>query len=156
MGHTGRTASTTGRLLERKKSGLLSKAVVRRTPTTNARTLRRLTPSKWPILFATTSQRRNATTFLTRSVRVSPSPSVGRSHKRVPVRISKSIPKKVCDTVGSHHHQDFFPVPAVPVQGLVPAATLPVQTTLAPVPEDVINRNEEPTFAFANGNSVEG
>jgi len=77
-------------------------------------------------------------------------------HKRVPVRISKSIPKKVCDTVGSHHHQDFFPVPAVPVQGLVPAATLPVQTTLAPVPEDVINRNEEPTFAFANGNSVEG
>jgi len=73
-------------------------------------------------------------------------------HKRVPVRISKSIPKKVCDTAGSH--QDFFPVPAVPVQGLVPAATLPVQTTtLAPV--DIINRNDEPTFAFSNDNSVE-
>merc|ERR1712183_609443 len=73
-------------------------------------------------------------------------------HKRVPVRISKSIPKKVCDTVGSH--QDFFPVPAVPVQGLVPAATLPVQpTTLAPV--DIINRNDESTFAFSNDNSVE-
>merc|ERR1711902_68321 len=69
-------------IVGKEKSGLLSKAVVRRTPTTNARMLRRLTPSKWPILFATTSQRRNATTFLTRSVRVSPSPSVGRSLKR--------------------------------------------------------------------------
>jgi len=74
-------------------------------------------------------------------------------HKRVPVRISKSIPKKVCDTAGSH--QDFFPVPAVPVQGLVPTPVLPVQTTtLAPV--DIINRNDEPTFAFSNDNSVAG
>merc|ERR1712117_96875 len=74
-------------------------------------------------------------------------------HKRVPVRISKSIPKKVCDTAGSH--QDFFPVPAVPAQGLVPAPVLPVQTTtLAPV--DIINRNDEPTFAFSSDNSVAG
>merc|ERR1712141_95625 len=74
-------------------------------------------------------------------------------HKRVPVRISKSIPKKVCDTAGSH--QDFFPVPAVLAQGLVPAPVLPVQTTtLAPV--DIINRNDEPTFAFSNDNSVAG
>merc|ERR1712014_334752 len=74
----------------------------------------------------------------------------------VPEKKCHYVPDQVCKSVGSHHHQDFFPVPAVPVQGLVPAATLPVQTTLAPVPEDVINRNEEPTFAFANGNSVEG
>jgi len=43
----------------------------------------------------------------------------------------------------------------VPVQGLVPTPVLPVQTTtLAPV--DIINRNDEPTFAFSNDNSVAG
>jgi len=74
-------------------------------------------------------------------------------HKRVPVRISKTVPKKVCDTAGSH--QDFFPVPAVPVPAVVPAPLLPVQpATVAPV--DIINRNEEPTFAFSNVNTVEG
>jgi len=73
-------------------------------------------------------------------------------HKKVPVRVSKTVPKKVCDT--GHHDHHLVPVPAVPVAGLVPAATLPVITS-TPTPADIFIRNEEPTFAFSNGNTLD-
>merc|ERR1711988_572164 len=69
-------------------------------------------------------------------------------HKRVPVRVSKTIPKEVCDTgYGDHSlvpEQEFLPVPAVPV----------LITTQPPL-TDVINRNDQPSFAFSSGNSLD-
>merc|ERR1712183_886767 len=60
--------------------------------TTNVTMLRRLTPSKLPTLFVTRFQRRNVTTFLSRSVRVSHSPSAGRSLKRFAGCSTKECP----------------------------------------------------------------
>merc|ERR1712038_447744 len=76
-------------------------------------------------------------------------------HRRVPIRVSKTIPKKVCETGDVDHvvpEHDFRPVPAVPVH--VPA--IPVTTTQTPTTlTDILNRNDEPTFAFAGGNSLD-
>merc|ERR1712079_920296 len=71
-------------------------------------------------------------------------------HKRVPVRVSRKVPKKVCNVPGqttvTHTHpvHEFVPapVPAVPV----PATTAPSAL------DDILNRNED-TFEFG-GNTV--
>merc|ERR1712038_45973 len=83
-------------------------------------------------------------------------------HKRVPIRVSKTIPKKVCETGDVDHvvpEHDFRPVPAVPVHvSAVPVhvPAIPVTTTQTPTTlTDILNRNDEPTFAFAGGNSLD-
>jgi len=68
-------------------------------------------------------------------------------HKRVPVRVSKTVPKKVCDTgygdLSPVPEQEFLPVPVL--------TTTHTPTTLT----DVLNRNDQPTFAFSSGNSLD-
>ena len=74
-------------------------------------------------------------------------------HKRVPVRVSRKVPKKVCNVPGqttvTHTHpvHEFVPapVPAVPVPA-VPSTTAPSAL------DDILNRNED-TFEFG-GNTV--
>merc|ERR1711910_133155 len=66
-------------------------------------------------------------------------------HKRVPIRVSKTIPKKVCDT----GYGDLSPVPD---QEFLP---VPVVTTTPTTLTDVLNRNDQPTFAFSSGNSLD-
>merc|ERR1712179_413922 len=63
-------------------------------------------------------------------------------HKRVPVRISKTIPKKVCNT--GYGDQAVQSSPVIPS-----ASESPV------TPTDVLIRNDETTFAFTGGNSLD-
>ena len=70
-------------------------------------------------------------------------------HKRVPVRVSKKVAKKVCNVPGETVHHalpshnavhEFVPVQAVPV---IPPATIVTTTTQAPETlDDILNRNE--------------
>merc|ERR1712173_91132 len=59
-------------------------------------------------------------------------------HKRVPVRVSKKVPKKVCNVHGQH------PAELVPVAPLT-TTPAPVTTTTTDAPstlDDILNRNE--------------
>lgn len=69
-------------------------------------------------------------------------------HKKVPVRVSKKVAKKVCNVPGETVHHavpsnnvhEFVPVAAVPV---LPPATIVTTTTQAPETlDDILNRNE--------------
>jgi len=72
-------------------------------------------------------------------------------HKRVPVRVSKKVPKKVCNVPGQLP-AEFVPVASPPVPAVaspVPAVPLttpaPVTTTTTDAPstlDDILNRNE--------------
>lgn len=69
-------------------------------------------------------------------------------HKKVPVRVSKKVAKKMCNVPGETVHHavpsnnvhEFVPVAAVPV---LPPATIVTTTTQAPETlDDILNRNE--------------
>jgi len=69
-------------------------------------------------------------------------------HKRVPVRVSKKVPKKVCNVPGQHP-AEFAPVASPAVAAPVPVVPLttpePVTTTTTDAPstlDDILNRNE--------------
>jgi len=69
-------------------------------------------------------------------------------HKRVPVRVSRQVPKKVCHVPGHvvHHVNEFVPAPQpVPV---LPVAVPAVPVTTPSALDDILNRNE-------NNNNVE-
>merc|ERR1719273_1404089 len=71
-------------------------------------------------------------------------------HKRVPVRVSRKVPKKVCSVPGqttvTHTHPVHEFVPA-------PVSAVPVPATTATTAlDDILNRNED-TFEFG-GNTV--
>jgi len=82
-------------------------------------------------------------------------------HKRVPVRVSKSIPKKVCETVDHGDRDqlqlDFQPVPAVPVLPplvpVLPDTTIQTPTTLTEIltrSDDAISFGEAASPVAAN------
>ena len=65
-------------------------------------------------------------------------------HKRVPVRVSRNVPKKVCHVPGHghavHNVNEFVPAP-VPVP-VLPVAVPAVPVTTPSALDDILNRNE--------------
>merc|ERR1712098_581572 len=65
-------------------------------------------------------------------------------HKRVPVRVSKKVPKKVCNVPGQLP-AEFVPVASPPVPAVALTTPAPVTTTTTDAPstlDDILNRNE--------------